>query len=426
MTLMAFGMNYQTADLPLREKLALDPLRSENLVQNLLKTNLVEEVLVLSTCNRMELYCHVPIHTKQNNPQNNTQDLLHFLSQALNITYSEIAHCSYSYYEELAVRHLMSVASGLNSMVLGEVEILGQMKSAFRLAQNLGTIGKYLGRLFQTTFSVAKQVRSETGINLNPMSVGSIAVKLAERIFTDIKQATVLLVGAGDLIRLTANHLKRAGVHDIRIANRSPHKALQLAKTLDAKAIKLEQIGDELSDCDIVITGTGASLPLIGKGMVERALKKRKGPAIFMIDLAMPRDIEPEVSDLESVYLYNLEDIQNIVLENRQKREQEIQAAENIILKEAHAFMQWRHAQGSLALTTLKAFRNKFETERDQVLIQGLQNLKLGKCPEMVLQQAIHHMTNRLLHTPTKRLRQAGYQDEEGLLKTTQELFELI
>jgi glutamyl-tRNA reductase len=413
MALMTFGINYQTAPFSLREKLALNPCSAENLAQRIMQEQIAKEVLVLSTCNRTEMYCQAESLTP----------LLQCLGDELKITHAEILPFSYSYHEELAVRHLMSVASGLNSMVIGEVEILGQIKSAFRLAQKFGTIGKYLGRLFQTTFSVAKLVRSQTGISLNPMSVAGIGVKLAERIFTDIKQATVLLVGAGDLIRLTGIHLKQAGVHKIIVANRSQVKGENLAHILGAEAIKLEQIPERLSECDIVITGTGSPLPLLGKGMIERALKKRKKKAMFMIDLAMPRDIEPEVSELEAVYLYCLDDLQNIAQENRNKREKEIEAAEHIIRQEVHSFMQWCQAQGSVA--TLKAFRKKFEIERDQALAEGLQHLKLGKSPEIVLQQAMHHMTNRLLHTPTRRLRQAGYEDEQDLLKLTRELFEL-
>lgn len=413
MGLMAFGVNYKTAALSVREKLALNPSSVENLVQKIMQAQAAEEILLLSTCNRTELYCYAE----------EISPILQCLNQELSLTYDEILPCSYSYYEEQAVCHLMGVASGLNSMVLGEVEILGQIKSAFRLAERLGSIGKFLNRLFQTTFSVAKQVRSETGINLNPLSVAGIGVRLAERIFTDIKEATVLLIGAGDLIRLTGVHLKEAGVQKILVANRSQSKGTNLAEMLGAEAIKLEAIPARLSECDIVITGTGAPLPLLGKGMVERALKKRKRRSMFMIDLAMPRDIEPEVAELEAVYLYCLDDLQNIVQENRQKREQEIDAVLHIIKKEAQIFMQWYQAQG--ALGTLKAFRRKFEIERDEVLAQGLQHLKLGKSPEAVLQQAMHHMTNRLLHIPTRRLRQAGYADEQEMLKMTRELFEL-
>jgi len=413
MVLMTVGINYQTAPLLLREKLALTPQSAETLVQRILREQVAKEALVLSTCNRTELYCHAEA----------APPLLQCLSRELNITNTEILPFSYSYQEELAVRHLMSVASGLNSMVLGEVEILGQIKSAFRFAQKLGTVGKYLGRLFQTTFSVAKLVRNQTGINLNPMSVAGVGVKLAERIFTDIKQATVLLVGAGDLIRLTGIHLKQAGVRQIIVANRSQARGENLAKILGAEAITLALIPERLNECDIVITGTGSPLPLLGKGMIERALKKRKGRIMFMIDLALPRDIEPEVSELEAVYLYCLDDLHSILQENRHKREQEIQAAEHIIKQEAQYFMQWCQAQASF--TTLKAFRKKFEIERDQVLSQALQYLKLGKSPEIVLQQAVHNLTNRLLHTPTRRLRQAGYADEQEVLKIARELFEL-
>lgn len=415
MGLITFGVNYQTAAMHLREKLALDESHIEHLVQKIIEDPAAREVLILSTCNRTEFYCHAQWE--------GISPLLQCLNRTLAVTKDELLPYAYFYHEELAVRHIMHVACGLNSMVLGEVEILGQIKSAFRFAEKLGTVGKFLGRLFQTTFSVAKKVRSRTGISVNPLSVAAIAVKLAERIFTDIRKATVLLVGAGDLIRLTGMHLRKAGVRKIVIANRSQVRAAYLAEILEAETIPLEDIPERLSECDIVITGTGSPLPLLGKGMIERALKKRKREAMFMIDLAMPRDIEPEVSELESVYLYCLDDLQNIVQENLYKREKEVQAAECIINQAAERFMQWYQAQASLS--TLKAFRKKFEMERDKILEQGLQHLKYGKSPEVVLQQAMHHMTNRLLHTPTRRLRQAGYEDKQEVLKIAQELFEL-
>lgn len=410
---MALGVNYQTAPIALREKLASQGGGIELLLQDLVDKKTIHEALFLSTCNRTELYC----------AGTEMLPLMEWLAQEVKLNSTDILPFSYSHVEFSAVQHLMRVACGLNSMVLGEVEILGQLKSAYRKACEVGTVGKRLGRLFQTSFSVAKQVRTETGISVNPVSIASTAVRLAERIFTDLRQATVLLIGAGDLIRLTVIHLKRAGIAKIILANRSDRRRDMLSEEYGAESITLSMIPDKLKEADIVIAGTASILPIVGKGMVERALKHRKRKPIFMVDLAMPRDIEPEVGELEDVYLYGLQDLQALVEENRQKRAQSILVAEHIIHTEALYFMQWLRAQSTVG--TLKNFREKYETERDQVLKIALRQLQLGRSPEIVVQRAVHAITNRLLHAPTRRLRQAGHLGEEDILKLSRELFEL-
>jgi glutamyl-tRNA reductase len=413
MVLMALGVSYQTAPLPLREKLARGSGRIEQLLRGLVEKETVQEALFLSTCNRTELYCA----GKEALP------IIEWLAKEVKLTSTEILPFSYTHIEVSAVQHLMRVASGLNSMVLGEVEILGQIKTAYRKACEGGMVGKRLGRLFQTSFSVAKQVRTETGISVNSVSIASTAVRLAERIFTDLKQATVLLIGAGELIRLIVIHLRQVGVSHIILANRSESRRDALSEEYGAESISLSMIPEKLKEADIVIAGTASILPIVGKGMVERALKYRKRKPIFMVDLAMPRDIEPEVGELDDVYLYGLHDLQTLVEENRQKRAQSILVAEHIIQTEAEQFMQWLRAQ--TAFGTVKKFREKFEIERDQVLTNALRQLQLGKSPEIVLQRAVHSITNRLLHAPTRRLRQAGYLGDEQILKLSRELFEL-
>jgi len=414
MVLMALGVNYQTAAFPLRERLALDGGESSlRLMRCLIETGVAEEALFLSTCNRTELYC----------AGQETRSILECLAQEVQLSSTELLPFSYSHTELSAVQHVMRVASGLNSMVVGEVEILGQIKAAYRKACGMGTVGKNLSRLFETSFSVAKEVRSRTGISVNPVSVASTAVRLAERVCNDLKQATVLLIGAGKLIRLTATHLKRMGVHKMIVANRSPLRGEAVAQTYSAEFIGLDQIPNQLKGVDIVIAGARSAVPIIEKTMVEGALQHRGCRPLLMVDLAVPRNIAQEVNTLLGVHLYGIDDLQTLVEENRKKRAQSVLEAEQIIQVKAEQFMQWVRAQS--AMHTLKNFRAKFESERDQVLTLGLRQLRLGKSPEIVLQRAIHTITNRLLHTPTQRLRRAGQLGEDQILDLMRELFGL-
>lgn len=413
MALLAWGVNYQTAPLHIREKLAVSKQETYPLLRDIVRDALVSEVVLVSTCNRTELYA---VGT-------NSELILPWMSDYFSLKLMDLKPYLYLYNDEQAVMHLMGVACGLKSMVLGEVEILGQIKQAYHLAREQKTLGKLLNRLFQKSFFVAKTVRSQTEIGMNPVSVASTAVKLAERIFSDLNQATVLLIGAGDLIQLTATHLKQAGVHKLLVANRSTLRGEKLAKMMNATAIGLEDLPHRLHEADIVITGTSSILPLIGKGMVEQALQQRRRRSILMIDLAVPRDIEPQVGSLEDVYLYCIDDLKGMVEENRKIRQDAVQAAEQIIVKESDNFIQWFKAQASLG--TLKAFRSKFELIRDELLKEASDQIKSGKAPEEVLKRFTSLLFNRLMHPPTRRLRQAGFQNDESILQFTRELFEL-
>lgn len=418
MVLMAVGLNYQSAPLTLREKLVFGEQESRHLVSDLCSEGLATEAVLVSTCNRTELYCDT----------RGAEAALHWLAKRRCLSISDLQPYSYSYAAVLAVRHLLRVASGLDSMVLGEVEILGQIKTAYRVALEAGTLGKYLDRLFQFTFSVAKQVRTQTGIGVNPISIASIAVRLAEHIFSNLSEATVLLIGAGHLIRLSIEHLKASGVRKILLANRTPAHSHCLAKELATdethiEILSLDAIPSRLSEADIVMTATSSVLPIVGKGMVERALKIRKHRPMYMVDLAVPRDIEPEVSSLEDVYLYSLDDLQTMANENLCLRRDAAQHAEDIIIEESKQFMGWLRSRTAFA--TLKSLREKYEASSKQVLSKSLQQLQLGKSPEIVLQHALHTLTNRLLHEPTRRLRQAGVYEESEILFYTRQLFDL-
>lgn len=412
MVLLVWGVNFQTAPISLREKLAtlvLDP----NFLQSLQLNFFISEVLLISTCNRTEIYAV----TK------NSQSLIKTITDFLEMTPIEIQPYSYTYIESQAVQHLMRVACGIDSMILGEVEILGQLKESFRLAEERQIIGKYLSRLFQKTFRAAKMVRTQTSIGLNPLSVAATAVKLAERIFSNLQEKTILFIGAGDLIRLIAEHFTKASLKKCLFANRTWIHSEKIAQKLKGEVIALSSIAHLLHEVDIIITGVDSPLPLVGKGMVECALEKRKHRPILMLDLSIPRAIESQVGGLEDVYLYCIDDLKTMVEDHRKKREEAVFDAELIIAKESQAYMDWRDAQETLK--TLKSFRSKYESLRDHLLQEAVLQLTLGQKPEEVIKLYGEKLFNRLIHPPTKRLRQAGFLKEEAFLKFTRELFEL-
>ncbi len=326
----------------------------------------------------------------------------------------------------------------MDSMVIGEVEILGQIKSAYSLALRAGTLGKMLDQLFQFAFSIAKRIRSQTEIGTNPVSVASLAVRLADRlakrIFTNIKEITLLLIGAGNLNRKTAVHLKTLGVRKILVTNRSLEASMSLASLMNIDAdtnaevevFSFEALPHRLSQADIVMSGTASDLPIIGKGMVERALKVRKHRPIVMIDLAMPRDIEPEIHELEDIYLYCLDDLQVEMQQNLASRRGAALQAEEIIASDATQFMQKLHSK--IAFDAVKALRKQMHYLKDQVLKASQKQLRLGKAPELVLEQALHGLTNRFLHGPTTKLRELNQlfgSSSEDILNQIMQLFDL-
>lgn len=413
MVLMALGMNYQTAPIGLREKLAFTRPETEALVQDLLKEGIASEAVLISTCNRTELYYEGGV----------IEEALRWLAKKRSLTWEDLLPYIYHYSDSLAVKHLLRVAIGLDSMVIGEVEILGQIKSAYRTAAIAGSLGRYLDRLFQFTFGVAKQVRKESGIGINPVSIASLAVRLSEKIFSRLTDLTVLLIGAGNLIRITAEHFRAKGVKKILVANRTLAQTLKLKARFETEILSLEEIPQRLAEADIVISGTASELPIIGKGMVESALKLRKHRPMYMVDLAIPRDIEPETGNLEDVYLYCIDDLQHLALENRLLRQTAANLAEERIQQEVEQFMGW--LRSNTAFKTVQALREKYESTKLQVLSRGLQQLSLGKPPEKVLQEALNGLTNRLLHDPTLKLRQAGFDSDTHILQHTRYLFDL-
>jgi len=415
MTLITLGINHKTAPVAVREKVAFAP---DTLPAQLRQANShlgIGEIAILSTCNRTELYFTAE-HT-------DPAPILGWLQQIHDVELEQLQSCHYTLAEEQAVQHIMRVASGLDSLILGEPQILGQMKSAYAVAQEAGTIGPELDRLFRQTFTVAKQVRTDTAIGENPVSVAYAAVNLAQRIFSDLSQSRALLVGAGETIDLVARHLVDAGVKEITVANRTLERAEALAEQFGAKAILLSDIPDELYKADIVIASTASPLPILGKGSVERALKKRKHDPMFMVDIAVPRDIEAEVAELNDVYLYTVDDLKDIIEENVRQREHAAQDAQEIIEAGSADFM--RQLRTLDAVNTLKAFRHHAEEIRDQELEKALKRLQKGDDPQAVVTTLANMLTNKLIHQPTVQMREASAAGRKEVMEWVQELYQL-
>lgn len=415
MTLLALGINHNTAPVSIRERLAFPSERLQAALQDLAHIEEVNEAAILSTCNRTELYCGIQ--------PNRQQVLVDWIAHYRHLTLDELTPYLYTFTDRHSIRHMFRVACGLDSMVLGESQILGQMKSAYHAACEAGTLGKSLSRLFQFTFSAAKKVRSDTAIGASPVSVAFAAVRLAHQIFDDLSQQTAILIGAGETIELTARHLHEHHIGQLIIANRTYEKAHSLAAQFDGFAIALGELPNHLAEADIVVSSTASQLPILGKGRVESAIKARRHKPMFMVDLAVPRDIEPEVEQLRDVYLYTIDDLRNTIEENLNTRREAAQQAEEIIDLQVNHFIGWLRAQD--ASSTIRAVRLQAQRTRDDAVDKALQCLKKGQPPEEVVRWLAHNLTNKLLHTPSIQIRHAGINEHHDLIAAACELFRL-
>jgi glutamyl-tRNA reductase len=308
-------------------------------------------------------------------------------------------------------------------MVLGEPQILGQLKEAYSQSLNASTLGKSLGRLFQHAFAVAKQVRTDTAIGNSPVSVAFAAVSLAKQIFSDLAESTALLIGAGDTIELAARHLHDNGIKRLIIANRTVERAHNLATQVDGYAISLSEMPAHLAEADIVISSTASQLPILGKGAVERALKQRKRKPIFMVDIAVPRDIEAEVGQLEDIYLYCVDDLKDIIEENLQSRRDAALQAEEIIDTQVDHFLAWLRTQDAVPI--IRAIRDNAEDISKHSLERAIKQLGQGMAPELAMAELARSLTNRLLHEPSRQLRQSGFDEDGQLLESARRLFNI-
>ena len=415
MTLFAFGINHKTAPVEIREKVAFAPEKLQAALKELTHSADIHEAAIVSTCNRTELYCGVD--------SADAEAIIDWFRHYHNLDACDVDPYIYTHADTDAVQHILRVASGLDSLVLGEPQILGQIKDAYAIASEAGTIGRQLNRLFQHTFSVAKQVRTDTAIGASPVSVAFAAVSLAKQIFADLSEHTALLIGAGDTIELVARHLKEQGVKNIIVANRTVERAQSLAEQFDGKAIALADMPEHLVEADIIISSTASQLPILGKGAVERALKLRKHRPMFMVDIAVPRDIEPEVNSLNDVYLYTVDDLQEVIEEGLQSREEAAQQAEDIIEQQVEHFMGWLRSLD--AVDTICAVREQAEEVRNEVLNNAQRQLAAGKDPEQVLNELARTLTNKLVHEPSVQINRAAYDGREDILDTARELFSL-
>lgn len=415
MAFLALGINHKTASVDVRERVAFTPEQLVEALQQLCQRTGTREAAILSTCNRSELYI------EQSSAQ--AEAVLEWLADYHQLSAADLRACAYVHEDADAVRHMMRVAAGLDSLVLGEPQILGQMKSAYAVAREAGTVGPLLGRLFQATFSAAKQVRTDTAIGENPVSVAFAAVSLARQIFSDLQRSQALLIGAGETITLVARHLHEQGVKRIVVANRTLERAKVLAEEFGAHAVLLADIPQELVNSDIVISSTASQLPILGKGAVESALKQRRHKPIFMVDIAVPRDIEPEVGELDDVYLYTVDDLHEVVAENLKSRQGAAQAAEEMVAGGVNDFMA--RLRELAAVDVLRAYRQQGERLRDEELQKAQRLLANGGNAEDVLMQLARGLTNKLLHAPSVQLKKLSAEGRLDALVMAQELFAL-
>lgn len=414
MTLIAFGINHNTASIALREAIAFSPASMVQGLGDARSSVGLQEVAILSTCNRTEIYAFGAL---------GVEPMIQWLSTYGSAQPAELKSCHYYLTGLDAVRHMIKVACGLDSMMLGEPQILGQMKSAYAVAGEGGFLGAQLHGAFQHVFSVAKRVRSETAIGQNPVSVAYASVSLAQQIFSDLRQGIALLIGAGETIDLVAKHLADQGIKKIIIANRTLEHARTLADKFAAEAILLADIPQQLHRADIVISSTASQLPLLGKGAVEAALKRRKHKPMFMVDIAVPRDIEPQVGELADVYLYTVDDLQQVIDENIRSREQAALIAEEIIEEGVVSYGQSLRSLDSVSL--VKAFREQVGILRDAELDKALQSLHSGVAVEEVLQSLARNLSNKFMHTPTTQCKQASIEGRQDIINSLLYLFKL-
>ncbi len=415
MAIVAYGLNHATAPIDLREKVNFGNDVVPDALHELKNQSGILEAAILSTCNRTEIYCSVD--------QEDNYNPVHWLHDFHGMKQDLLKPFMYKHPQENAVRHVLRVASGLDSMVLGEPQVLGQLKTAYQNAVSAGSIGHQLNRLFQHSFHVAKEVRSNTAIGNHPISVAYAAVRLAQQIFGDLSNQTALLIGAGETIELAAKHLSDNGLSRMIIANRTLERSQRLANEYSVYAIQIGDIPKHLAEADIIISSTASQLPILGKGAVESAIKVRKHKPMFMVDIAVPRDIEVEVGEMDDVYLYSVDDLKDIVQENMQSRQNAAKQAEKIIDTQAQEFMGWLNSLD--AVSTIRALRNQAEQIQEEIIQNGLSKLRNGADPEAILQEAARNLTNKLMHSPSSQLRNASAENREDLLQAAEELYNL-
>ena len=413
MQLTAIGLNHQTAPLSIREKLAFAAATLPDAVRGLIESRAAAEAVILSTCNRTELYC-----------AGDAERVIDWLAEYQNLSIDEIRPYLYTYGCSDTIRHAFRVACGLDSMVFGEPQILGQIKDAVRVAQEQAALDTWLNALFQKTFAVAKEVRTGTAVGENSVSMAAASVKMAEQIFPDVADLNVLFIGAGEMIELVATYFAAKNPKLMAVANRTLPRAQELCEKLgvNAEPHLLAELPAILHEYDVVVSSTASQLPIVGKGMVERALRQRHHMPVFMLDLAVPRDIEEEVGELNDAYLYTVDDMMGIVQQGKEARQKAAAEAEVMVSQKVAEFIDWQKSRQSVPL--IRALRDEGERARRQVLENAMKQLAKGTPPEEVLERLSVQLTNKLLHSPTRTLNKAGANDSD-LVEAVAQIYHL-
>ena len=412
MKLCTLGVNHETAPVDIRETVSFSADTSIAAIEQLKQHALVSECVILSTCNRTELYCI--LKDEANEPK--IQEWLHGFFELEN---NQLSPYIYQHHDLEAVKHIMRVASGLNSLVLGEPQIFGQLKDAYNSAHRAESIHQILENLFQHIFKTVKQVRTDTAIGNSPISVAFSAVSLSKQFFGELSEQTALLLGAGETIELVARHLKESGVGNIIIANRTFEKAHVLAEEIGGYAIQLDEISRHLHEADIVIGSTGSPKAILLQQQVKEALKKRKNRPMFMVDIAVPRDIEPNIGDLDNVYLYTVDDLQEIIESNKQSRQNAALEAEEIITLQAEHFVRKFNASQQIK-PVIQTYRQQSMDIKQAALEHALHQLEQGVEAEEIIKRLANQLTNRLIHTPTQQLNHAGIEGNKPLIEAAE------
>jgi glutamyl-tRNA reductase len=413
MPLLTLGISHHTAPVEVREKVAINPDSYDVWIKQMMQIQGMEEVVVLGTCNRTEIYCLAS--------RDVSREVFECLHSGEKTDHDSLDEYYYSHSGVAAVRHLIRVAGGLDSLVLGEPQVLGQLKEAWQASRQLGGAGKVLDRLFQHTFASAKEIRSTSGIGRHPVSVAYTAVVLARQIFGKLADQNVVLVGAGDMIRLCGKHLQEQGIARLEIVNRSLGKAQELADELGAKATSLQQLQEVLPRADILISSTASPTHIISSEDIRKALRKRRHRPMFLVDIAVPRDIEPETAKLQDVYLYTIDDLQQVVDENQQQRVLAAESTTGEVNDAADSFMRWLH--GLRAARSLERIRSDSHAHEVELVQRAKKRLEAGHDPALVLEQLASTLTKRILHQPSLKLRQAAEVQDYEILRAAEHLF---
>lgn len=412
MSITVLGVNHKSASVALREKIAFSNEIIDKALYSLYQHPLITGCVILSTCNRTEIYLSYEDETDFFRVK---QSVGNWLGQFHQVDLDVFNNSLYCYEGQKAVEHLMSVACGIDSLIIGEPQILGQVKQAYNFAQQNNCLSVQLEKLFQSIFHVAKIVRTETNIGANTASVAYAACLVARDLFSDVSELSVMLVGAGETIELISRYLKPHGFKHVIVANRTRDKALKLASIIDAEIISLPDIANRLKEVDIVISSTASPLPIIGKGMVERTLHERNNNPMLFIDLAVPRDVESEISQLENVYLYTVDDLQQTVQNNLEQRIIAANEAEYIIHEQAELYIDWlktRHA-----VEYVKQYRQNAQVIKRELELKALKAIKQGANIDDVFFEFSHKLTNKLIHAPTQTLLEAATHDCDDCFK---------